>query len=228
MILFRVVTLHNSNHSAEAASNDPHCIACQDSIHGPAIRAPCGHKYDPECALRLYEVSMHDEAVFPPRCCGQEIPLSSLRAHMSSDLARSYELRASELKTHKRVYCSSPNCGRFLCAEGSRWTLSRYKTCPVSTCATVTCTRCKKRVGVGRERRMGLRKLQKHLCEADPRVIDQPVFDLAKRSGWARCPHCKRMVERTDGCNHMTCRCGGQFCYRCSRRWWFCRGRCNR
>ena len=29
------------------------------------------------------------------------------------------------------------------------------------------------------------------------------------------CPHCHRVVLRTEGCNHMTCVCRYQFCYNC-------------
>ena len=27
------------------------------------------------------------------------------------------------------------------------------------------------------------------------------------------------MIERSQGCNHMTCRCGHQFCYICGKDW---------
>ena len=27
------------------------------------------------------------------------------------------------------------------------------------------------------------------------------------------------MIERTEGCNHMTCKCGNQFCYVCGANW---------
>jgi IBR domain, a half RING-finger domain len=30
-----------------------------------------------------------------------------------------------------------------------------------------------------------------------------------------RCPHCCVFLERTSGCDHMTCSCGFEFCYRC-------------
>ncbi len=37
---------------------------------------------------------------------------------------------------------------------------------------------------------------------------------------WARsntqvCPHCYALVQRSEGCNHMTCLCGKEFCYFC-------------
>lgn len=30
-----------------------------------------------------------------------------------------------------------------------------------------------------------------------------------------QCPHCSFWVERTLGCDHMKCRCGRDFCYKC-------------
>lgn len=33
-----------------------------------------------------------------------------------------------------------------------------------------------------------------------------------------RCPKCKVYVQRNEGCDHMTCRCGMEFCYRCGGR----------
>nr|GAT58831.1 predicted protein [Mycena chlorophos] len=32
---------------------------------------------------------------------------------------------------------------------------------------------------------------------------------------WRRCPHCSSLVELVSGCNHMTCRCGTHFCFKC-------------
>jgi hypothetical protein len=42
------------------------------------------------------------------------------------------------------------------------------------------------------------------------------------------CPACAAVIERNDGCNHMTCRCGHQFCWVCGEEWshqhsYFCR-----
>jgi hypothetical protein len=43
--------------------------------------------------------------------------------------------------------------------------------------------------------------------------------DVASQKALAKdglqCPSCGLWVSKTGGCNHMTCRCGGQFCYLC-------------
>ena len=34
-----------------------------------------------------------------------------------------------------------------------------------------------------------------------------------------RCPGCRADVQKRDGCNHITCRCGEQWCWACGRSW---------
>ncbi|RHN67220.1 putative transcription factor C2H2 family [Medicago truncatula] len=45
--------------------------------------------------------------------------------------------------------------------------------------------------------------------------LDKKFLELAKRERWKRCPSCSIYVERINGCNHMMCRCGSDFCYKC-------------
>uniref|UniRef100_A0A0D9XE20 RBR-type E3 ubiquitin transferase n=1 Tax=Leersia perrieri TaxID=77586 RepID=A0A0D9XE20_9ORYZ len=41
------------------------------------------------------------------------------------------------------------------------------------------------------------------------------LTQLAKGREWRRCPCCRAMIDKIDGCKHMTCRCGTAFCYDC-------------
>ena len=38
-----------------------------------------------------------------------------------------------------------------------------------------------------------------------------------------QCPGCRVRTYKDGGCNHMTCRCGHQYCWLCMRAWWTCR-----
>lgn len=44
---------------------------------------------------------------------------------------------------------------------------------------------------------------------------DAALERLASRERWRNCPHCRRTVELLSGCNHITCKCGHEFCYVC-------------
>ena len=39
------------------------------------------------------------------------------------------------------------------------------------------------------------------------------VLRMAKENKWQRCTRCHFVVEKVDGCNHISCRCGNQFWY---------------
>lgn len=49
----------------------------------------------------------------------------------------------------------------------------------------------------------------------------QQVIQAAEQEGWRSCV-CGSIIELTYGCNHMSCRCGHQFCYVCGVRWRGC------
>lgn len=49
-----------------------------------------------------------------------------------------------------------------------------------------------------------------------PEDKDKKMFDAVNvKMGNRKCPGCEAWIERNEGCNHMTCKCGAQICYRC-------------
>ncbi|KAK9785438.1 hypothetical protein WJX73_010319 [Symbiochloris irregularis] len=56
-------------------------------------------------------------------------------------------------------------------------------------------------------------------CGQQQALQDASVEELGAREGWRRCHNCRSMIERTYGCNHITCLCGTEFCYRCGGPW---------
>ncbi|RKP04952.1 hypothetical protein THASP1DRAFT_3660, partial [Thamnocephalis sphaerospora] len=57
------------------------------------------------------------------------------------------------------------------------------------------------------------------LPEDERDAEDLQTLRLIKSNQWQRCPDCRVAVERTHGCPRIQCRCGAQFCYRCSSKW---------
>jgi hypothetical protein len=56
-----------------------------------------------------------------------------------------------------------------------------------------------------------------HDCPDDWEL--EAVLKIGEKSGWRRCYKCRTLVELTQGCTHMTCRCKAQFCYICGAVW---------
>jgi hypothetical protein len=184
------------------------CTACEDDLEATkAWKAPCKHWYCFDCLAILLRLSMEDESIYPPRCC-DVLPWQEIKWLLPKDLAISFEQKAAEFDTPagERVYCAQPACSHFL---GSTATLGRSVACPL--CRSSTCTTCRAFSHAGP-------------CPVQPNEAEQQTLQLANEQGWQSCQRCKQIVDLIPGgCNHMTCRCGHQFCYVCGRRWKTCR-----
>ncbi|KAL2818939.1 RING finger protein [Aspergillus granulosus] len=180
------------------------CAACRERTEFVnVVRVPCQHEYCRSCLAELFKSSMIDESLFPPRCCRQPIDMTIARIFLESDLVEQYYKKKVEFETPNRTYCYSSGCGVFINPSHIN---GEVATCP--DCGHTTCTNCKRRAHTGD-------------CPDD--IALQQLLTTAQQHGWQRCYSCWRMVELEHGCNHMTCRCGAQFCYNCGVKWKECR-----
>lgn len=56
-------------------------------------------------------------------------------------------------------------------------------------------------------------------------------FELWAGNACQACPRCLVVVQKETGCNHMVCRCGAEFCFKCGGPWGppcLCTGRVQR
>lgn len=109
--------------------------------------------------------------------------------------------------TKRLCYCANEKCSMPFDFEevplpsGERG--QPMATCPV--CGTDTCVDCKVRWHTGRS-------CAQFRAEHDGSDM---LAKLAEKKKWKACPMCKVTIEKTQGCDHMRCRCGVSFCYRC-------------
>jgi len=47
-------------------------------------------------------------------------------------------------------------------------------------------------------------------------MTSDEASDATITSTTKRCPHCNNAVEKSAGCNHIHCSCGGHFCWSCN------------
>lgn len=145
---------------------------------------PEGHTYCQGCLVDLFRSSIHNTALFPPRCCNITVPLEICRALLPKELIKEFDLKVEELATPNPTYCSNGECSSFIRPSEIK---ADVGSCVF--CKTRTCIRCKSPEHTG-------------LCPSDPHV--QLLMDVAKRSKWQQCSNCKNMVELEQGCFHMT------------------------
>jgi len=135
------------------------------------------------------------------------IPSGIVRLVLDSSEFLEYEKRREEKVSAHKMWC--PKCNFFMNLESlkelsSTSAAETVAVIPCPGCDTKVCLNCKKEAHPGRS-----------CAQAAERRSENVVLDLAGRQGWQRCPQCQAIVERTHGCNHMTCTCGHQFCYKC-------------
>jgi hypothetical protein len=150
---------------------------------------------------------MNDEAKMPPRCCTQPIPGSIIQRVLTKDDQYTFIKSVVQFSTpwEARIYCPSPACGEFIPRRNKVDPKAPFEVL-CRKCATRVCSTCKRIAhGFGQD------------CPADMEL--DAVLKMGERSGWKRCYKCRNMVELTQGCSHITCRCKAQFCYICGAVW---------
>lgn len=160
------------------------CVICTDEF--PArhlITAPCGDHYCKACTGQLYDLAMKDESLFPPRCCRQPIPIKIASPLLTAAQVQTFLEKRVEFDTPTRTYCHDTTCGAFIAPEN----VSGEKA--MCTCGALTCIVCKAAA-------------HDDDCPEDPAYASLMAFAAAE--GYQTCQQCKRLVELSFGCNHMT------------------------
>jgi E3 ubiquitin-protein ligase RNF144 len=182
------------------------CDACLDKVPTADTMTlacePVAHRYCRGCISDLFNMALGDVSLFPPSCCNVPIPLDICRAVLSKEYIKKFDLKVEELATPNPTYCANTGCTVFIRIQDIS---AGVGTC--AECKETTCVQCKHGAHDG-------------LCPTDPHV--QLLMDAAKRAKWQQCTKCRNLVELSQGCFHMICRCSHAFCYLCGVPWKTC------
>lgn len=177
------------------------CLICtEDLSYFDAATLPCGHNYCRDCLHRLFNNSFTDESLFPPRCCQQGINVESVEIFMTRELIEQLDEKTIEHNTEDKTYCANTSCNAFVPPASIS---NNVGVC--QKCGTQTCSLCKDNA---------------HDDECQENANTKATLALAQQEGWQRCRRCKAVIELRLGCNHITCKCGNEFCYVCGAQPW--------
>lgn len=195
---------------------DVDCPICfcpaENSIH-----TWCKHTYCLECfeeccrsAASTSKSEFHIKCHGNGGACSTKFTLTELKEHLSSSVFESVLKSCFEeyVQRHPESfqYCPTPDCGYIYRSTANTLTGSKpvAYTCP--NCLEPTCTychalhgkyTCAEYKGIASGGREALEKLKKELNIKD-------------------CPKCSTPMEKTEGCNHMTCGgCKAHICWVC-------------
>ncbi|KAJ3513769.1 hypothetical protein NLJ89_g2762 [Agrocybe chaxingu] len=184
------------------------CPICYDDVLNPE-QLGCGHTYCSGC-LKHFLHSAVDADRFPLVCMGEDgkcsVPISIPFLHRFLPLQvfqqlieaafRSYLQRhAQELK-----YCPTPDCKQIYRVRQEVDAMH----CP--SCLSTVCPRCSE------EGHEGMTCEERRIYK-DPAEQERLNVELAAGRGYKRCPRCSVWIEKIDGCNHMSCKCGSHVPY---------------
>ena len=100
--------------------------------------------------------------------------------------------------------CTSPDCG------GVAELLGDYKRFQCPVCSAARCVRCQV------DWHEGQTCEQYQEWRADNAAGDDAMADMVGSGDVKVCVQCGNGVVNSEGCNHMTCRCGAHFCHTCN------------
>ncbi|KAK2465893.1 hypothetical protein APHAL10511_001534 [Amanita phalloides] len=209
-IVDRLIAESKTGYRFNAGNGEGMCPVCFDDATTPVLLA-CKHAYCSEC-IRHYLMSASERKQFPLACAGDEdrckvpIAIPVIQRFLSQQLFEELLDAAVTSYIEKQPaifqYCKTPDCTQVYRRDRGR----KMLTCP--SCFTSVCTGCNK------EAHEGMTCEERELMN-DPEEQERRNEQWALVSGAKRCPSCRVFLQKTEGCNHMECRCGAHFCWLC-------------
>ncbi|KAK4132308.1 hypothetical protein BT67DRAFT_85533, partial [Trichocladium antarcticum] len=211
---------------ADQDSEEAACVSCFEELPPKALIKTACHPYCKVCFNLLITTAINNPAQWPPKCCLNPIPHRTITKHATRNLAKNYKLKQAEFAQPgpDRLYCPTPDCGIYIAPRRPTTAHTRKKHTARCARGHRTCLACgapahPTPAHCPRAANPSTAAAPEEIAEiAEIAEIDR----LAAEEGWRRCPDCGILVEHGAACQHMTCPCGGQFCYVCGARWRTC------
>ncbi|KAI1881441.1 hypothetical protein JX265_000267 [Neoarthrinium moseri] len=187
------------------------CVACLDDEvpSNKTAKLKCEHRMCHSCMKRIFKVSIKDPQMMPPKCCTEQpIPVKHVERLFDTNFKKTWNQKFHEYSTRNRIYCPSRRCGEWIKPDRIQKFKDGRKYAKCGQCKTEVCCVCNGKWHRSKD------------CPRDEATNE--ILEQAKEYGWQRCYNCKTMVELKEGCNHMTCRCGSEFCMICGSKWKSC------
>jgi len=170
----------------------PSCPVCYEPLTDDLFTTTCGCYIHRECFRQLIYNNVAS-IQYPIKCpyynCGSVIELVSLGQFLSGE-------ELVPLLDLAFLYYSLDDVNEIIrCPRQCGFAVSWDRKSP---CKEFTCLLCNERFCSD-----CFKEFHEHDCEPIPHAFK-------------RCKMCSNLIERYEGCNNVTCRCGYQFCWKCN------------
>jgi hypothetical protein len=182
------------------------CTACMEEfIPSLLVPGPCSCKYCKDCLNDLFRSGCTNTQSFPPSCHGKPFRINIYGDLLIKDVLDRYKAVELEFSTKKPLYCALPTCSTFI-EDKDIVDAGHYGIC--QACLNCTCTLCRMMLSAHKF-------TNQTVCPDEPQAL-KALRSLCKKEMWVCCPSCDTMIEKIDGCDHIACQCGVEFCYVCA------------
>lgn len=175
----------------------------------------CLHRYCFSCMRKHTEAKLHQGKL--PQCphegCKSELEIETCKEFLNPEL---YDIMISRIKEasippSEKVYCPFSRCSALMSKtevqdHAANSSITGMRKC--IKCHRLFCINC------------NVPWHDNITCSnyMQPEH-DAKLKSLATRQQWRQCIKCKNLIELAEGCYHIYCRCGYEFCYTCGAEW---------
>lgn len=139
--------------------------------------------------------------------CGKMIDPSHLIKHFAKDVRGQFERKVSRLLLLHEP--GNSECIATVNCEGIAMTFPGTIKMQCQLCRIQWCAKCK----IVEKEHLGKTCLQ----IKNERESKMNPVDVWKAMNTMKCPKCLVNVEKNEGCDHMSCKCGSHFCWKCGQ-----------
>ncbi|KAG8047167.1 hypothetical protein GUJ93_ZPchr0008g14040 [Zizania palustris] len=187
----------------------------------------CAHRFCFSCMKEHVKMKLLHGML--PACpqdgCTTKLTVEGSKIFLSRRLSAimAQRIREGQIPPNQKIYCPYPKCSVLMSLRElihpMQESSSKYTVVDAATlrkcvkCRGSFCISCK----VPWHDRMTCHDYKRSFSHDLPE--DAYLQKLARQQLWRQCTRCKHMIELAEGCYHMTCLCGFEFCYTCGKEW---------
>ncbi|CAL5085685.1 unnamed protein product [Urochloa decumbens] len=209
-MISELMTSSNHNSPGQLLTENA-CPICFCELEDPFKLESCGHMFCKACLVDQCESAMKSQDGFPLCClkngCKQQLLLVDLRSLLLDKLDELFRASLNAYvasSTGLYRFCPTPDCMSIYKVAAAD---AEGKPFVCGACYVEICTKC---------------HLEYHpfiSCEAYKEYKADPDATLVEwrkgKENVKNCPSCGYTIEKTEGCNHVECRCGSHICWAC-------------